>query len=419
MKSPIAQTPGHVSRRPRRWLKPLEDRGPLRVMFIITSMPVGGAETLLAELLRRMDRRRFRPELCCLKQLGPLGEQMACEVPAFERLLAHKFDVAVWWRLAWLMRRRGVDAVITVGAGDKMFWGRLAAWLADVPVICSALHSTGYPDRVQPLNRLLTPLTDALIAVAEPHARYLIDHEGFPAGKVRVIPNGVDVERFRPGAPDLRLKQSLGLEPDAPVVGIVAALRPEKNHELFLRTAALVLRRVPEAQFLIVGEGPQRAQIHQWREEFGLERQVHLLGNRADVPELLRLMNVLVLTSHMEANPVSILEAMASERPVVATEVGSVSETVIEGQTGYLAPPGDAVALAARVVALLKDPVRASTMGRAAREHVLKRWSVDRMVQGYEALIEEIYRSKCAPGAAPWAEPTPGEPSETFECASR
>src|SRR4029077_8888497 len=98
-----------------RQLKPLADRGPLRVMFVITCMPVGGAETLLVNLVRRLDRSRFAPELCCLKFFGPLGEELASEVPAFTGLLADKYDFRVWGRLTRLLRRRRIDAVITVG----------------------------------------------------------------------------------------------------------------------------------------------------------------------------------------------------------------------------------------------------------------------------------------------------------------
>ncbi len=104
------------------------------MMFVTTSMPIGGMETLLVELIRRLDRSRFEPELCCLKHFDVLGEVVAQEMPAFSGLLKHKYDVAVLWRLKKLMRHRRIDAVITVGAGDKMFWGRLAAWLAGVPV---------------------------------------------------------------------------------------------------------------------------------------------------------------------------------------------------------------------------------------------------------------------------------------------
>ncbi len=376
-------------------LIPLADRGPLRVMFVITSMPVGGAETLLVELVRRMDRSRFAPELCCLKYFDRLGEVLAQEVPAFTGLLAHKYDVAVLWRLRRLVRRRRVDAVVTVGTGgDKMFWGRLAAWLAGVPVVCSALHSTGLPDHVEWLNRRLAPITDAFIAVAGPHGRYLAEHEGCPPRKVRVIPNGVDTQRFRPRWPNAALRAEFRLPPDAPVAGIVAALRPEKNHELFLRAAALVREKLPAARFLVVGDGPRRAKLEALARELTLHDSVRFLGTRPDVHEVLSLLDVLVLTSHMEANPVSILEAMAAEKPVVATRVGSVPETVRDGKTGYLVAPGDARGAADRVTELLVDRERAAAFGRAGREEVLARWSIERMVEGYQDLLAGIYTAK-------------------------
>jgi hypothetical protein len=125
----------------RPTIVPPEDRDPLRVMFVITCMPVGGAETLLVNLVRRLDRSRFSPEVCCLKYFGPLGEVLAAEIPAFTGLLAHKYDLQVFGRLTRLLRQRRIDAVVTVGTGgDKMFWGRLAAYRAGVPVILSALH---------------------------------------------------------------------------------------------------------------------------------------------------------------------------------------------------------------------------------------------------------------------------------------
>ena len=375
--------------------KPLADRGPLRVMFVITSMPVGGAETLLVELVRRLDRERFAPELCCLKYLDRLGEVLAKEIPSFTGLLAQKYDVAVLWRLWRLLRRRRIDAVVTVGTGgDKMFWGRLAAWLGGVPVICSSLHSTGLPDRVEWLNRRLAPITDAFVAVAEPHGRYLAEHEGCPARKIRVIPNGVDIGRFRPRWPDRSLQAEFGLTPDAPVAGIVAALRPEKNHEMFLQAAALVRERLPAARFLIVGDGPQRTKLESLACELGLDDTVRFLGTRPDVPEVLSLLDVLVLTSHMEANPVSILEAMAAEKPVVATRVGSVPETVLDGQTGYLASPGDARGVADRLIELFGDRQRAAALGRAGREEVIAHWSIERMVAGYQDMLAGIYAAK-------------------------
>jgi glycosyltransferase involved in cell wall biosynthesis len=383
----------------RRKLTPIADRGPLRVMFVITSMPVGGAETLLTELVRRIDRERFSPELCCLKRFDRLGGELSREVPSFTGLLSQKYDFAVLWRLTRLMRRRRIDAVVTVGTGgDKMFWGRLAGWLSGVPVICSALHSTGLPDHVEFSNRLLAPLTDAFIAVAEPHGRYLADHEGCPAGKVVVIPNGIDAERFHPCPPSQRLQEELGLTPAAPVAGIVAALRPEKNHEMFLQVAASVCEKLPAARFLVIGDGPERPKLEALARNLGVVDAVRFLGTRSDVDEVLSLLDVLLLTSHSEANPICLLEAMAAGKPVVATRVGSVAETVLPGKSGYLVVPGDSQAMAAYVLELLGDRDRAAEMGRAGREHVVARWTVDRMVRGYEELIAGVYAAKSTPG---------------------
>lgn len=381
----------------KRILKSLEDRGPLRVMFIITSMPVGGAETLLVELTRRLDRSRFSPELCCLKHRGPLGEVLAREIPVFHGLISHKYDFAVLPRLKNLLLRRHIDAVVTVGTGgDKMFWGRLAARWAEVPVICSALHSTGLPDHVELPNRLLAPFTDAFVAVAEPHGRYLAAHEGCPAHKVRVIPNGVDVERFHPRWPEPGLRQELHLPDDAPIVGIVAALRSEKRHDLFLRCAQQIRRVLPKTHFLIVGDGPCRLPLEKLAAELSLADCVHFLGNRDDVPRILSLFDVFLLTSEMEANPVSILEALAVEKPVVAPDVGSVPETVDPGKTGFLFPAGSVQQAAAHCIVLLSDSEKAESMGRLGREHVIARWSVERMVEGYQNMLAEIYRQKAS-----------------------
>jgi glycosyltransferase involved in cell wall biosynthesis len=308
--------------------------------------------------------------------------------------LRHKYDVRVLGRLRRLLGQRQIDAVVTVGAGDKMFWGRLAAWLAHVPVICSALHSTGLPDHVEWLNRLLAPMTDAFVAVAGPHGRHLAEHEGCPAARIEVIPNGVDMERFQPGAADASLRGALGLPQAAPVAGIVAALRPEKQHELFLHAADLVHRQSPECRFLIVGDGPRRAALETLAGDLGLAGVVHFLGARDDVPQLLALLDVFVLTSKMETSPVSILEAMACGKPVVATRVGSVPQTVVEGRTGYLVAPGSADELAARILELLSDPGRAKAMGQAGRQEVVAHGSIGRMVEGYQAMLTGIYRRK-------------------------
>ncbi len=367
-------------------------RGPLPVMFVITSMPVGGAEVLLANLVRGLDKKRFLPEIVCLKEVGPLGEMLKGDVKIHANMLAGKYDLRVLPRLIKLFRRNDVAAVITVGAGDKMFWGRLAAWLAGVPSIFSALHSTGWPDGVSGLNRWLTRITNGFIAVADHHTQHLIEIERFPAKKVFTIRNGVDTTRF---VPDLTaraaIRQTLGIAIDSPVFGIVAALRPEKNHALFVRAALRIAHRYPDARFLIVGEGPERATIEMMIAAARLEKHVVMMGSRDDTPAILAAMDGFLLCSNNEASPVSILESLSCEVPVISTHVGSVDESVIEGQTGCLVDIDDDDAMARCACQWIESPSTARTLGRNGRELVQTHGSLDSMVQGYSKMIETTY----------------------------
>lgn len=375
--------------------KDLPKAPPKRVLFVQTSMPVGGAETLLVNLVKRLNPARFAPEVVCLKEPGPLGEHLQeAGYPVHAGLLRHKYDVRVLPRLVSLIRSRQIEAIVTVGAGDKMFWGRLAGRIAGTPVIASALHSTGWPDGVGRINRMLTPITDAFIAVAEPHGRFLVEHQRFPAERVHVVPNGVDTSRFAPIPGGGPLRDELNLPPTTPLVGILAALRPEKNHELFLAAARRLHERIGDARFVVIGDGPQRESLERLANSLGVADVVHFLGNRSDVPTVLASLNVLTLTSHNEASPVSILEGMACGLPVVATDVGSVSATVREGQTGHVVPAGDEDAFVERVASLLEHPLTAHTWGDAARRQVIDTASLDVMVRGYETLISGLYREK-------------------------
>ncbi len=366
-------------------------------MFIITSMPVGGAETLLVNLVRRFDRDRVTPMIGCLKEKGILGQELADELPVFENLIHHKYDVAVAGRLRKLFKDQQLDAVVTVGAGDKMFWGRLAAKSARLPVILSALHSTGWPDGVGRLNRLLTGITDGFIAVANQHAQYLVENEKFPEAKVFMIPNGIDTDRFKfdPDARN-RWRHTHNIPQDAPVAGIVAALRPEKNHALFLESARLTLESRPDAWFVIAGDGPERPMLEQLAREKSIDQRVKFLGSISAIPEVLSMVDLFALSSHNEASPVSILEALSCRRPVVATAVGSINESVIEGTTGYLVTPGDQNAMSRRWLEILNNQSLGAQLGAAGRQHVIGNSSLNSMTDGYMELIESVFRGKGA-----------------------
>ena len=368
---------------------------PIRVMFLLTSMPIGGAETLLVNLVRRLDRNRIEPLIGCMKHKDVLGEMLAKEIPVFSDLIGHKFDVAVLGRLKRIFIEQNVDALITIGAGDKMFWGRLAAKRAKVPVILSALHSTGWPDGVGRLNRMLTRITDGFIAVAQQHAEYQVEQEKFPKEKVFLIPNGIDTDKFV-FSPKSRQqwRVHLGIDAEAPVVGIVAALRPEKNHDLFLESARLVSSQLTQAQFVIAGDGPERQRLGALAREKGIEDRVHFIGSTQDVVGVLSMVDMFGLSSHNEASPVSIMEALSCQRPVVATDVGSIDESVLQGKTGFLVPRDDAQAMSERWLEILGDPSLAQQLGQQGREHIIANSSLDSMTEGYASLVEDIFARK-------------------------
>ena len=364
-------------------------------MFLLTSMPIGGAETLLVNLVRRFDPNRISPLIGCLKEKDVLGVELENEIPVFENLIHHKYDFAVAGRLRKLFKKENVDAVITVGAGDKMFWGRLGARRASVPVILSALHSTGWPDGVGRLNRLLTGITDGFIAVAKQHARYQVEQERFPEHKVFLIPNGIDTDRFTVDTESRdQWRQKLSIPTDAPTVGIVAALRPEKNHDLFLRAAKLTFQKNSSAHFVIAGDGPERNRLESLAKTLNLETNIHFIGSTQDIPGVLSMIDVFSLTSHNEASPVSIMEALSCQRPVVSTDVGSIDESVLEDKTGYLVLPGDADKLAERWTQLLGDEQLRNRLGEAGRQHVIENCSLQSMTNGYTHLLETTFALK-------------------------
>lgn len=363
----------------------------LNTCFVITSMHVGGAETLLTNLIDKVDRSKINPHLVCLKEPGELGIRLSDSIPTYHSLTKGKLDFRVFTRLCKIYRKHQINAVVTVGAGDKMFWGRLAAKCCGVRVIASALHSTGWPDEIGFANRQLTCITNGFIAVADAHREYLCNVEKLPADKVFMIANGIDTNRFAPNQDHREsVRRELNIASDAPVIGIVAALRPEKDHVLFLDVAKSFLTKNPAAKFLIIGEGAERPTIEQVIADKSLTESVYMLGSRDDTERYLAAMDVFMLTSKNEAKPVSILEALACEIPTVAPDVGSVRESVIEGETGYLVHTREAADFAAAIELLINNTPNRKRMGTVGRVHVCHNSSLDSMVSGYESLLQRL-----------------------------
>jgi glycosyltransferase involved in cell wall biosynthesis len=343
-----------------------------------------------------MDRARVTPHLACLRptsyldRLAPDLPVTVLDVPVFRgtRIVGGVRRAREW------TRRAKLDVVLTFFR-DANIVATLGARWAGVPVV-SGRRNLGYwhtPREVR-LLRLLNRFTQAFVANSEAVRNETARREGVSPERIRVIPNAVDTERFRPAAPGERqaLRLKLGFPPTVPLVGCVANLRPVKGHEVLLDAFAAVCAHVPEARLALIGEGPAEPSLHERAGALGILDRLHFLGLRDDVPELLRTFDVAVSASYSEGLSNALLEAMASGLPTVATAVGGNTELLEDGLLGTLVPPSDPAAMAVALRNLLTSPDRCRRLGAAARDRVRSRNSPESVIEAWHRVIESTAR---------------------------
>ncbi len=366
---------------------------PIRVLFVVPALPVGGAERHLTTMLPRMDPARFTPSVICIGEEGELFSTLrVAEIEARALRLRKRQALRALIELVMMMRRTRPDVVVVQGYNAEAL-GRIAARIAGVKHTINWVHNaSGLVQRGtvrRTVDRALTRWTSAYFGVTEAQRPYLVDELGHPDDKIRIIYNGVDLAKFRTST-DRGVLAEFGFAEGDPVVGIVAVLRPEKDHVSLLRAARTVVDELTNARFLIIGEGPTRPQLEGLCTELGITPNVHFAGSRDDVARLLPAIDVFALTSTSECFPISVLEAMACARPAVCSAVGGIPEVIKDGETGYLVPPKDPPQLAAGLLKLLQDPLTARRMGRAARARVEAEFDLDRSIAAAQQAIEDV-----------------------------
>ena len=367
---------------------------PLRVVYLVPDLGVGGAERHVTTLMPALDRDRFEPSVICIGAEGLLfGALAQASVPALALHRTRRQAIAAGRELVRELRRLCPDVVIMRGYNAEAL-GRIAARIAGVPRSIVWVHNYGDLEPRSALriraDRVLDRYTDAYFGVARAQRDYLVGDLGYPAEKVVIVHNGVDPALFDP-TDSRRAVREFGVAEGEPLVGILAALRPEKDHRLFLEAAVLVLAELPTAKFLVVGDGVARPALVRRARELGIAEHVVFTGSRSDTADLLRALDVFVLCSYsVECFPMALLEAMAAGRPAVCTAVGGVPEMVIDQETGFLVPPRDARTLADKVVAILRDPALRRRMGEAARHRVQTEFSLRASVLATEEALERV-----------------------------
>jgi glycosyltransferase involved in cell wall biosynthesis len=384
----------------------VSDRSPIRVCMLTAAIPLGGAETLQLEVLAGIDREAFRTEVLCLREAG----QMA---PRFE---AAGVPVSVMGRSRWQhlltvpalaawLRERRIDVVLLTPHHAAMFLGPPAARLGGVCGTALGLHQIGGKGigipSLPPGGIELMCMIDVLVLLSRAQLDYLRAEEGLgsrPWRRVRhaIIPNGVRVGAPPTADDERRARAALGLAPDHLVIGCVAALRREKNHELLLGAAARLAPRHPRLRVVLLGSGDREEELRAAAAARGLGDRVMFTGFRADIPDLLPALDVKALTSVQETYPVSVLEAMAAARPVVMTDPPGVPPIVLDGETGYLVPVGDEEALADRLDRLLSDVALRRAMGERGHERARREFGIEGTLRRYEELFRRLARRNSA-----------------------
>jgi glycosyltransferase involved in cell wall biosynthesis len=382
----------------------------IAIAVLVEALGPGGAERLIVDLARNIDRSRFRMTVYSLfgtrrhyaQALHDLGVPETCLGLSRFRELPRGMA-----RFTRLLRENRPDLVHTHLYGANIV-GRFVARGLRIPVL-STLHSADYEPEVREGNPGLSVLKHRLvwladrvsILLAKPYVVAVSAHVaesarrrlGIPRERLEVVPNAVDTTTFRPvdKATRLAVRRALGLGADDSVVAMVGRMAQEKGHSVLLKAAARLGDRVPALRVLLAGDGEERSAFEALAKELGIDRRVSFLGVRRDVPSLMAASDIVAVPSVHEGFGLVVAEALACGVPVIASRTGPIPEIVREGETGLLFAPGDDEGLARCLEELMADPPRRARMGERGRGDAVERFSLVPMVQQMESLYERIH----------------------------
>lgn len=370
----------------------------MRVAHVIFRFGCGGLENGLVNLINRLPEEDYRHSIICLTEYTDFRRRITRNNVSYFQL--HKKpgkDPAMYWRLWRLLRELKPDIVHTrnIGTIDCA----LVAFLAGVKVRIHGEHGRDMLDidgtnrKYILLRRLLARFIDCFVALSRDLESWLRQTVRIPDERIRQIYNGVDLSRFRPAkASGARNTALADIDAGTLVLGTVGRLSAEKGQEYLIEAMAHLRREHADAaasiRLFIIGDGPLRGELEQRVREAGLAEVVSLIGARDDIPEIYRQLSIFVLPSLGEGISNTILEAMASGLPVIATRVGGNPELVVDGETGFLVEPASPVRLADAIARYARDPARMRAHAEAGRKRVGECFSMDNMVRQYD----ELYR---------------------------
>jgi glycosyltransferase involved in cell wall biosynthesis len=361
---------------------------PIPIAIFVDRFIPGGTQRQLIELLRRIDKQRFRVHPVCFHDDGPWTSRVSALGDPITKFpisgFAKPATARQLLRFARWCRQNDI-AVLHAWEIYSNVFALAGAALAGVPLRIGSRRGLGGPPAVRRLQTLACRTAHRMVANSRAAANQLID-QGIPERRIDIIPNGIDLSMF-PVRRDFSRARTITM---------VACLREGKRIDVLVTAAARVIARYPDVQFQIVGDGPCRERLVEQAGATGVLPRMRFMGHRDDVPAILSASDLFVLPSESEASPNVVLEAMAAALPVVASRVGGIPELVEDGVTGHLVPPGNPDVLATALLDLLDHPSRRAAFGRSGRARIEQQYSFDRMV----AQFETLYLSRSAGSAS-------------------
>ena len=362
----------------------------IRVAHVVHQLDVGGLERVVINLIKNLPRDQWEASLYTLREGGQLVHELREDgFPVHHLNKKDGVNYKLFFRIAGLFKQEKVDIVHCHNFG-ALLYGSVGSRLARTSGTVYTAHGIYSSERLGRLKFARLLPVDRILAVSADSREAMLAHGSMAPDAVETLPNGIDTTLFGAKADSSELRAELGLPLDAPVFGIVARLSPEKMHSVLLDAMALLIKRVPNAVLVIVGDGDIRADLEKHAAEIDVTSNVSFLGVRSDVHRLLQALDVFVLSSRAEGLSLTLLEAAAAGLPIVATDVGGNSEVVVDGQTGILVEPNNPSALAAAMERIATDPERGRSMGELGRARVNEFYSLDAMVKRYEAVYYDV-----------------------------
>jgi len=370
----------------------------VHIMQVTFGMPIGGMERVIMELCRYVNPEKYRLSICCISKRGPLADKMEAEgvQVVFCQNQSRMGKYLRGFELGRVFREQKVDLLHTHHM-PAFIDSTLGSLLARVPILINTDHCKQYPIemRWQVLEKGCSLFADSIVAVSDHTRSDLIKYQRIAPAKLEVIRNGIDVTFTRQETP-AEIRRELGVAPDDVVIGTAARLEAQKGLDLLIDATPLILKTLPKARIVIIGGGSLEDDLRARAAGLGLGDRVIITGYRTDAVDIMRTFDCFVQTSIFEGMPMALLEAMALEKPIVASAVGGVPEVVEDGVTGTLLHDRSPDTLAAAILHFLVDPAVGKRYGTAGRARYQEHFTAKAMVSQYEKLYERFLAQKKA-----------------------